>query len=101
MAGKLLKQLYEYVNSPSVLRKLLFVTANLPRDLPDYWMIVTSFATHGSHEEELTQSKIQTLVDNIQYYDENAFLSDKSLMDLLLSEKGRDGKPLNPYFIFF
>jgi len=99
MAGKLLKQLSEYVNSPSILRKLLFATANLPRDLPDYWKIVTSFATHGSHEEELTQSKIQTLIDNIQYYDENAFLSDKSLMDLLLNEKGRDGKPLGVVLI--
>jgi len=94
MAVQLLKEIAEFVNSPSVLRKLLFATNNLPRDLPDYWKIVTSFATCGSHEDKLIQSKIQTLVDNMQYYDGDAFLSDKSLMDMLLSEQGRDGKPL-------
>ena len=94
MAVQLLKELAEFVNSPSVLRKLLFATTNLPRDLPDYWKIVTSFATSGSHEEKLTQSKIKTQVDNMQYYDKDAFLCDKSLIDLLLSKQGRDGNQL-------
>ena len=94
MAAQLLKELADYVDSPSVLRKLLFATISLPIDLPQYWQTVTAFAISGNHEEKLTSSKVQALVDNIQYYDKEAFLSDKSLMDLLLKEKGPDGKPL-------
>ena len=94
MAAQLLKESSKYVDSPSVLRKLLFAATNLPKDLPDYWKTVTSFAMNESHKEKLTPSKVEALIDNIQYCDKDALLSDKDLMDVLLKQKGRDGKPL-------
>ena len=94
MAAQLLKELSKHVDAPSVLRKLLFAASNLPNDLPDYWKIVTSFAITNSQREKLTPSKVEALVDNIQYCDKDALLSDKDLMDALLHQKGRDGKPL-------
>lgn len=94
MAKQLLEELAQYVDAPSVLRKIIFATINLPSDLPDYWKIVTNFATCGTDQIKLTPSKLQTLVDNMQYYDKDAFLSDQNLMGLLLKEQGRDGKPL-------
>jgi len=99
MAKQLLEELAKYVDSPSVLRKIIFVTINLPSDLPDYWKTVTNFATSGTDQTKLTPSKIQALVDNMQYYDKDAFLSDKNLMNLLLREQGQDGKPLGVVLI--
>ena len=63
-------------------------------DLPDYWKIVTNFATCENDQSKLASSKVQTLIDNMQYYDRDSFLSDQNLMSLLLKERGRDGKPL-------
>jgi len=94
MAAQLLKEISKYVDSPSVLRKLLFAASNLPNDLPDFWNIVTSFAMNGSQEEKLTPSKVKALVDNIKYCDQDALVHDRDLMDTLLQQKGRDGKPL-------
>ena len=91
MAKQLLEEL---VDAPSVLRKIIFATINLQSDLPDYWKIVTNFATCGTDQTKLTPSKIQTLVDNMHYYDKDTFLSEQNLMSLLLNEQGRDGKPL-------
>ena len=94
MAKQLLEELAQYVDTPSVLRKMIFATINLPSDLPDYWKIVTNFATCGNDQTKLAPSKVQTLIDNMQYCDKDSFLSDQNLMSLLLKEKGRDGKPL-------
>ena len=51
-------------------------------------------ATCGTDQAKLTPSKIQTLVDNMHYYDKDAFLSEQNLMSLLLNEQGHDGKTL-------
>lgn len=76
------------------IEEMIFAATNLPSDLPDYWMIVTNFATCGIDQTKLAPSKVQTLIDNMQYCDKDAFLSDQNLMNLLVKEKGRDGKPL-------
>ena len=47
----------------------------------------------------MSPSKIQALIDNIQYLDQNSFQSDKELMDCLLREQGCDGKPLGVVLI--
>ena len=41
-----------------------------------------------------TSTKLQALIENLQYLDKDVFLSDKDLMELLMKEKGRDGKPI-------
>ena len=92
--AKLLQELSDHLESPSVLRKMLFATVNLPSDLPDYWKIVIHFGTNGADDNLPTTTKLQALVENLQYLDKDVFLSDKNLMELLMKEKGRDGKPI-------
>ena len=60
MAKQVLEEIAQYVDAPSVLRKILFATNNLPSDVPDYWKIVTNFATSGADQMKLTPSKIST-----------------------------------------
>ena len=91
--AKLFEELSDYLDSPSVLRRMLFAVVNLPKDLPDYWKIVRNFGTCGADDKLLTSTKVQALVDNLQYLDKDVFLSDKNLMELLMKEQGRDGKP--------
>lgn len=92
--AKLFEELSDYLDSPSVLRRMLFAVVNLPKDLPDYWKIVRNFGTCGADDKLLTSTKVQALVDNLQYLDKDVFLSDKNLMELLMKEQGRDGKPI-------
>ena len=97
--SKLLKELSEYVNNPSTLRKIIFASVNLPDDIANYWRLVAEFAAHGSKDEPLHPSKIQALVENLQYLDKHAFVNEVSLMESLLQEKGSDGKPLGVVLI--
>ena len=92
--AKLLQELSDHLESPSVLRKILFATVNLPGDLPDYWKIVRHFSTNGADDNSPTSTKLQALVENLQYLDKDVLLSDKELMELLMKEEGRDGKPI-------
>lgn len=92
--AKLLEELGDYLESPSVLRKILFATVNLPSDLPEYWKIVRHFGTCEADDKSVTPTKVQALVENLQYLDKDVFLSDKNLMELLMKEQGRDGKPI-------
>ena len=91
---KLLQELDEHLENPSMLRKILFATVNLPNDLPDYWKIVSHFIANGADDNLATSTKLQALVENLQHLDKDLFLSDKDLMELLVKEKGRDGKPI-------
>ena len=92
--AKLLQELGEHLENPSMLRKILFATVNLPNDLPDYWKIVSHFIANGADDNLATSTNLQALVENLQHLDKDVFLSDKDLMELLVKERGRDGKPI-------
>lgn len=97
--SKLLKEVSEYVDNPSTLRKVIFASVNLPKDIPNYWRLVAEFAAHGSKDEALHPPKMQALVENLQYLDKDAFVNDDNLMESLLQEKGSDGKSLGVVLI--
>ena len=92
--AKLFEELSDYLESPSVLRRMLFAVVNLSRDLPDYCTIVRNFGISGADDKSLTSTKVKALVENLQYLDKDLFLSDKNLMELLMKEQGRDGKAI-------
>lgn len=92
--AKLFEELSDYLESPSVLKRMLFAVVNLSRDLPDYWTIVRNFGISGADDKSLTSTKVKALVKNLQYLDKDLFLSDKNLMELLMKEQGRDGKAI-------
>ena len=84
----------EHVDNPSTLRKIIFASIHLPNDIPNYWRLVAVFAAHGSKDKALHPSKVQALVENLQYLDKHAFVNDEKLMESLLQEEQSDGKPL-------
>lgn len=61
----------------AILRRILFASAYLPRDLPDYWLAIARFASHGGLSLESQSVKIA--VENLKSINEKAFATDKQL----------------------
>lgn len=72
------------VKDVSVLRRMLFATSFLPRDVPHYWEIIACFACRGS-STSLSGDKVKLLMDNLQYLNSQAFTTDDKLMKELVS----------------
>ncbi len=82
------------VKEVSVLRRMLFATALLPRELPRYWDIIASFSCHGS-STCLSADTVKLLMENLQYLNHQAFTTDAKLMKELVSADGEStAKPL-------
>ena len=70
----------KYVNDVSVLRKLLFAVANLPRDLPDLWEVAVEFATGQKiRTNSITATEAQIFWENLEELDALAFSTDREL----------------------
>ena len=69
----------------SVLRKCIFAASYLPKDAPNYWETVTDFAfKHSSITPSSAQ--VRMLLENIDFIDQQAFHSDRSLFEKFISE---------------
>jgi hypothetical protein len=71
----------EIINSASYLsevRKMLFATAQLPTDMPNYWEVIAQFAS--STRLQFSKGDVQLLMQNLRCLNEAAFVSDKSLL---------------------
>lgn len=77
----------------SMLRRLLFSVANLPKETPDYWKIVTDFSLG---DMSIEPEKIRVLVENLQYFDSMAFMTDNKLLQELY-EKSWNRHPKRPF----
>ncbi len=87
LAGSVVKEV-------SVLRRMLFATAFLPRELPHYWEIIASFSCRGS-STSLAADRVKLLMDNLQYVNDQAFTTDAKLTKELLCADGHSSvKPL-------
>ena len=76
-----------------ILRRLLFARQHLPRDTPKYWDIVSSFGLKGS-TQVLSADEVRVAVENLEYVDEKAFVSDEDLLLEFRSEKRFQGQCL-------
>lgn len=75
----------------SVVRRLVFASATLPKETPHYWDVVSHFA---SNTGQVTPQKAKTFIENVQFFDSDALSSDQKLRTDLLHEVGSNGIPL-------
>ena len=80
------------VKDVSVLRRMMFATAYLPEELPNYWDIIASFSCIGS-KSNITSDKVKLLMENLQIINKEAFTTDLKLTRELL-HGGSSLKPL-------
>lgn len=70
----------------SVTRRLLLAREQLPTDTPNYWEIVSSFGFKGSSKAP-SSNEVRVAVENLEYIDKQAVISDEKLLLELRSEK--------------
>ena len=63
----------------AVLRRIIFAVAQLPRDLPQYWDVVTQFARQG--DKSLQSESVRLAVENLQFINERVFVTDTQLRE--------------------
>ena len=61
----------------AVLRRIIFAVAQLPKDMPQYWTVVTRFASLG--DKSLQPESVKVAVENLYFINERAFATDMQL----------------------
>ena len=69
----------------SVVRRLVFASATLPKETPHYWDVVSHFA---SNTGQVKPQAAKTFIENVQFFDSDALSSDQKLRTELLHEMG-------------
>ena len=77
------------------MRRLLFVAAHLPRELPNFWGIAVEFAIDGKVERNcIDPDTAASIVENIRSFDKCAFETDEGLLQQLIGCTPSAGRPL-------
>lgn len=63
----------------SIVRRVIFSAVYLPREFPDYWSTIARFASNES--VTVTPADVKLMVENIQAFNQSAFLTDKQLAE--------------------
>lgn len=63
----------------SVLRRSIFATVYLPKDLPGYWEKLSNFIFYREHED-IEPEDLRIAVEILKLLNEKAFLTDKELI---------------------
>ena len=87
----MLSQLKGLTDRLSVVRRLAFASASLPKETPHYWDVVSCFASKVEENTKVTPQKAKTFIENVQCLDLDALTSDKELRVELLHEVGSNG----------
>ena len=70
----------------TVLRRLIFASVYLPKDIPKYWSVIAWFVSHGSLKgKTLSPDSVKIAVENLQVINEKAFANDQALIQELHS----------------
>lgn len=76
----LLGEAAKVVSDTSVLRRLLFAASTLHQDIPEYWNVVTKFATKKSTLcTDLRPEQTRLIADNIMFTDPEVIATDLEL----------------------
>lgn len=67
----------------TVIRRILFAVAHLPKEMPNYWQTLKSFS-----KAEMPVSELKVAVENLQYLNRAAFSTDKQLLSEICSSQG-------------
>ena len=63
------------------LRRILFATTYLPKDLPEYWSVITVFAKgETTSTNKIKPDIVKTMVENLQLLSPTVFNTDKEMM---------------------
>ena len=89
----MLQEISSICSDLSVVRRLSFAVATLPRDTPGYWEVVTKFG-YRSCSTVPTTAKVQLMLENVDFLDHGAFDPDRSLQKELAEQDGFEGHPL-------
>ena len=88
----------EKIPQVSVLRRLLFACSYLPSSCPNYWEIISQFATEGS-SCVLDPATAKLLMDNVQILNSRAFARDGELEQEIIAMKDGTHQPLGVILI--
>ena len=75
----------------AILRRILFASVYVPKDLPDYWLAVTNFASQGGLS--LQPQSVKIAVENLTSINEKAFATDKQLLSELYALRATPSNP--------
>ena len=93
----MLKYCGDFTEKVQVVRRLVFASAVLPCDCPQYWEIhvVSSFAVKDSTQSaSVTPGQAKVCIENLTYLEPDSFSSDHQLAVELHSFIGRKGQQL-------
>ena len=82
----------------SILRRLLFASVHIPKEMPHYWEEVTAFA-FGSADKAPKPTEVKVLMENIELLDQKAFNTDAELYSDLRMHAGFRNSPLGVVLI--
>ena len=88
----MLRQCCNLTSNISVVRRLLLAANTLPKETPNRWEIVASFAIKDAAQESvLTPEKAKILFENLEYMEKDALLPDDQLLSELHTFVGPKG----------
>ena len=89
------------IKDVSVLKRLLFATAYIPKEVPDYWEIVAKFGCHHhSDKGSLSPDSARVAMETLEFLDLNAFRLDTDLMkEIVHMEYGPTKQPLGIFLV--
>ena len=65
----------------AVLRRIIFASVHLPKELPGYWSIISKFASQETDKEKTIQPEsVRIAIDNIKLLNDKAFATDEQLI---------------------
>ena len=82
----MLQEACDLFSDASVLRRLTFAAAKLPKDTPGFWEIVTNFGFNSS--SKVSWEKVKIYLENLECLDEDTFKTDHTLMKELMECDG-------------
>ena len=84
------------IKDVSVLRRLEFAASYLPKDMPNYLDYVTAFALKDKEDKNsLNPEKALQLIENLQFMDHGALISEQNLIkEIVMMKKAGGDAPL-------
>ena len=71
------------VKDVTMLKRLMFATDYLPKDIPSYWEVIARFGCSGG-DVTLSPESARVAMETVQFFDENAFFKEIELMRELI-----------------
>ena len=82
----MLSALLHKVRDISVVKRMSFAAAFMPRDMPNYWQAVAEFSVMDKPSRNvLTVEQVKTLIENLEVMDPETFITEHGLIHQLVT----------------